>query len=209
MLSVFIAGQRSFGAAVYKALKDAGHRVVGVACPPDGQRYDRLKKAAYCDRPRPVIIQDDRLKSSDIPNGTDVIVAAHSHHFISAKACEKVRLAFGYHPSLLPRHRGRDAVKWTVRFGDTVAGGSVYQLSDKVDGGDILYQESVLVKREWSASDLWREALFPLGVRAVVEVLRRFEGGTLTYTPQNEAVATWEPPIEKARLFRPELLQLP
>lgn len=120
-----------------------------------------------------------------------------------------MRLAFGYHPSLLPRHRGRDAVKWTVRFGDTVAGGSVYQLSDKVDGGDILYQESVLVKREWSASDLWREALFPLGVRAVVEVLRRFEGGTLTYTPQNEAVATWEPPIEKARLFRPELLQLP
>lgn len=42
-----------------------------------------------------------------------------------------------------------------------------------------------------------------------IVVLRRFEGGTLTYTPQNEAVATWEPPIEKARLFRPELLQLP
>ena len=48
-LRVFIAGQRSFGAAVYKAVKDAGHTVTGVACPGGGQYYDRLKKAAWCD----------------------------------------------------------------------------------------------------------------------------------------------------------------
>lgn len=86
MLKVFIAGQKAFGAAVYKAVRGAGHAVTGVACPADGQHYDRLKKAAYCDTPQPAIIDSDRLRSSDIPDGTDVIVAAHSHHFISAKA---------------------------------------------------------------------------------------------------------------------------
>lgn len=43
--------------------------------------------------------------------------------------------AVGYHPSLLPRYRGCNAVKWTVCFGDTVAGGTVYELDEKVDGG--------------------------------------------------------------------------
>ena len=37
MLKVFIAGQKSFGAAVYKAVKDAGYTITGVACPADGQ----------------------------------------------------------------------------------------------------------------------------------------------------------------------------
>lgn len=33
-------------------------------------------------------------------------------------------------------------VKWTVRFGDTVAGGTVYELSEKVDNGAIVLQRS-------------------------------------------------------------------
>ena len=209
MLRVFVAGQKSFGAAVYKAVRSAGHTVTGVACPADGQYYDRLKKAAYCDNPRPVIIDSDKLRSSDIPDGTDIIVAAHSHHFISAKAREKVRYAVGYHPSLLPRHRGRDAVKWTVRFGDTVAGGTIYELSDKVDGGAVVLQRSVLVKREWTYKDLWREALFPLGVELVLETLRLIESGQYSATPQDESLATWEPPTDQnTRLFRPELVMI-
>jgi len=35
--------------------------------------------------------------------------------------------AIGYHPSLLPLHRGRDALRWTIRDGDRVTGGSVYR----------------------------------------------------------------------------------
>ena len=44
MLKLFIAGQKSFGAAVYKAVRNAGHSVTGVDCPADGQYYDRLRK---------------------------------------------------------------------------------------------------------------------------------------------------------------------
>lgn len=210
MLKVFIAGQKSFGAAVYKAVKDAGYTITGVACPADGQYYDRLKKAAFCDKAKPVIIDSAKLRSSDIPDGTDVIIAAHSHHFISTKAREKVRYAVGYHPSLLPRHRGRDAVKWTVRFGDTVAGGSIYELGEKVDGGAIVLQRSVLVKKEWTYKDLWREALFPLGVQLILETLQMIEDGKYSATPQDESLATWEPPVDQnTRLFRPELMMLP
>lgn len=209
MLKVFIAGQKSFGAAVYKAVRSAGYTVTGVACPSGGQHYDRLKKAAYCDNPRPAIIDSDKLRSSDIPDGTDVIIAAHSHHFISAKTRAKVKYAVGYHPSLLPRHRGRDAVKWTVKFGDTVSGGTIYELGEKVDGGAIVLQRSVLVRRDWTYRDLWREALFPLGVDLVLETLRMIEEGRYSATPQDESLATWEPPVDQnTRLYRPELMML-
>ena len=210
MIKVFIAGQKSFGAAVYKAVKDAGYTITGVACPADGQYYDRLKKAAFCDKSKPVIIDSDKLLSSDIPEGTDVIIAAHSHHFISTKVRDKVKYAVGYHPSLLPRHRGRDAVKWTVRFGDTVAGGSIYELGEKVDGGAIVIQRPVLVKKDWSYKDLWREALFPLGVELILETLNMIEAGKYSAVPQDESLATWEPPFEQnKRLYRPELMMLP
>ena len=209
MLKLFIAGQKSFGAAVYKAVRNAGHTVTGVACPADGQYFDRLKKAAYCDAPRPVIVDDEQLRASDIPEGTDVIIAAYSHHFISTKAREKVRYAFGYHPSLLPRHRGKDAVKWTIRFGDAVAGSSIYELGEKVDGGAIVLQRHVLVKKEWTYKELWRDALFPLGVELVLETLRRIETGQYSSAPQDESLATWKPPIEpNTRLLRPELIML-
>ncbi|MCK9169328.1 MAG: hypothetical protein M0P01_02830 [Treponema sp.] len=209
MLKVFIAGQKSFGAAVYKAVRDAGYEITGVACPGDGQYYDRLKKAAFCDSRKPVIIDDKKLLSSDIPAGTDVILAVHSHHFISTKVRQKVRYAVGYHPSLLPRHRGRDAVKWTIKFGDAVAGGTIYELNEKVDGGPVVLQRSVLVNREWTYKELWHNALFPLGVDLVLETLKMIDEGRYRSTPQDEAVATWEPPVDQEnRLFRPELTML-
>jgi len=76
-----------------------------------------------------------------LPGGVDLILYAHSHDFIGAATRGKTRLgAMGYHPSLLPLHRGRDAVCWTLRMGDKVAGGSVYWLTDVVDGGPIAAQ---------------------------------------------------------------------
>ena len=108
-----------------------------------------------------------------------------------------------------PSLRGKDAVKWTIRFGDAVAGGSIYELGEKVDGGGIVLQRSVLVKKEWTYKDLWRDALFPLGVQLILETLKMIEDGRYSITPQDESLATWEPPIEpNTRLLRPELIML-
>ena len=71
-------------------------------------------------------------------------------------------------------------------------------------------QRSVLVKKEWTYKDLWREALFPLGVQMILETLKMIEDGKYSATPQDESLATWEPPVDQnTRLFRPELMMLP
>ena len=54
----------------------------------------------------------------------------------------------------------------------------------------------MLVKNGWTSKNLWREALFPLGVQLILENLKMIEDGRYSVTPQDERLATWEPPIE-------------
>ncbi len=68
--------------------------------------------------------------------GTDLIVTAHSHARVSHDALKVAKHGgIGYHPSLLPRHRGIAAVEWTIKEGDPIAGGTIYHLSDRLDAG--------------------------------------------------------------------------
>lgn len=193
-----------------KRLHSDGHDITGVAPPPQDKYKDKMVGWAQLHE-IPVISDCDRLLSSDIPNGTDLIVAAHSHWIISERVLGECRYGgIGFHPSLLPRHRGADAVRWTIKMGDAVTGGSIYRLTDKCDGGGILLRDILFVERSWDYHDLWR-ALFPLGVDLVSRACRIIEetGNTQREESQDESVATWEPSWERPRLKRNELLQLP
>jgi methionyl-tRNA formyltransferase len=207
-MKIFLCGQKSFGKAVLSRLLSDGHQVVGVAVPPPVKYYDKLHALAAKERV-PVIIHADRLLSTDVPEGTDLIVAAHAHHFISAKTRARARLgAIGFHPSLLPRHRGRDAVRWTVAMRDPVAGATIYWLDEVVDGGPVLSQRFAHVAQGWSYHDLWRE-LFSLGVDMVSEAVAAVARGGAPSEPQDERFTTWEPSFQAPRLHRPEAPQLP
>ncbi len=46
----------------------------------------------------------------------------------------------GFHPSVLPRLRGRAVVAWTVLLGETESGGTLFWLADGADTGDIAAQ---------------------------------------------------------------------
>jgi methionyl-tRNA formyltransferase len=84
----------------------------------------------------------------------------------------------------------------------------VYWLTDSIDGGPIASQSHVLVHPDWDASDLWRKALFPLGVELLRKTLRDLENGVIVEVPQDEAMATWEPSWDRPPLHRPDLPQI-
>lgn len=206
-MNIFICGQRSFGREVLKALYEHGHNIVGVAPPPQNKYYDKMHGLAIR-YGIPCISDCNMLVSADIPDNTDLIVAAHSHWYISAKILEKAKHGgIGFHPSLLPRHRGQDAVRWTVAMGDTVTGATVYWLDDKVDGGDLLLQKYLFVSRKWDYHQLWRE-IFPIGVKMICEAVDLIELNKAPRIPQQEDFATFEPSFNTKRLKRNELLQL-
>lgn len=127
-------------------------------------------------------------------SGAEMMVCAHNTRLISAD----LRAAVGgpsvsYHPSLLPRHRGIDSVRWTIEMGDPIAGGTVYALDDGWDTGPIVLQDWCHVAPGWSASDLWREQLFSIGVRLIGTVVDDYQRtGELVSREQDERFATFE-----------------
>ena len=198
-MNIFICGQRSFGAAVLKELHRRGHTILGVAPPP--HEGDAITRAAQELRV-PIIGDCAKLTPAQIPEGTELIVAAHSHWHISEAIMRRAAHGcIGFHPSLLPRHRGQDAVRWAVAMGDAITGGTVYWLDDKVDGGDILLQTPVFIGRCWDYHRLWRE-IFPLGVEMLCRAVDMVADGTAPRIPQDEEFATWEPAYEKRLLPR-------
>jgi len=129
-----------------------------------------------------------------VPLGVDLIVAAHCHCFITPGALAAARLgAIGYHPSLLPRHRGRDAIRWALHMHEQVTGGTVYWMNERADSGPIAAQGWCHIRPDDTPDALWRRELAPMGLRLIGEVLAEIAWGMITAVPQDEALATWEP----------------
>lgn len=197
-MRLMLVGQKWLGAEVLAMLLANGHDVATVAAPAG----DRLHQAAVA-AGVPVGDPERILAAAWVPEGIDLIVAAHAHSFISRAARERARLgAIGYHPSLLPRHRGRDAVRWTIHMRDQVAGGTVYWMTDRADAGPVAAQEWCHVRRGDDAESLWRRELGPMGVRLLAEVVADVAAGRLVRAPQDESLATWEPSFDRPSLAR-------
>lgn len=206
-MNIFICGQKSFGKAVLKNLYDKGHNIVGVAPPPQEKYYDKMQGYAL-KLGIPIISDCDKLISRDIPENTELVVAAHSHWYISDKVIEKAKYGgIGFHPSLLPRHRGQDAVRWAVAMGDTITGATVYWLNQVVDAGDILIQRHIFIGKNQNYHELWKQ-IFPIGVELINNAVEMIEKGIAPKIPQDENFATWEPSFNVPRLKRNELLQI-
>lgn len=126
---------------------------------------------------------------------------AHAHCYISAEARARASIGtIGYHPSLLPRHRGRDAVRWAVHMREPVTGGTVYWMDDGADTGPIALQDWCLIRPADDAAMLWRRELGPMGVRLLLQAINLADQGRLAAVPQDEALATWEPRFKAASL---------
>jgi methionyl-tRNA formyltransferase len=212
-MRVILAGQRAFGLAAYEMLIEEGHDIAAVWSPYEVRAiFDENTDVLTARAQRDILWETpawdrnpEKVKALEV----DLFVCAHSHDFIGRDSRAATKLGgIGYHPSLLPRHRGRDAVRWTIHMGDPIAGGSVYWLTDNVDGGPIAAQEHCHVRPGDDASSLWRRELFPLGIDLLARVLRDLERGIVVEVPQDESVATWEPSWERPPLHRPELPQI-
>lgn len=196
-MRVMIVGQQWMGVQVLRLCLERGLDVAAVSAP---RVDDRLASAAV-DAGIPLCQVERRLDAQWVPDGIDLILCAHAHVFVTADARAKARLgALGYHPSLLPRHRGRDAVRWTIHMGDQVAGGTVYWLDDGADTGDIAAQDWFWVRKGDTPETLWRRDLGPLGARLFGEVIDALQAGKTPRTPQPAEHATWEPAFKPSKL---------
>jgi methionyl-tRNA formyltransferase len=194
-MRITLVGSRHFGATTFDMLRKHGVEIVRVVV---ADADDRLAAAARSAGVEVVVQADPKLVgASEIAGGTDLIVTAHSHARVSKEALAAARLGgIGYHPSLLPRHRGIAAVEWTIREGDPIAGGTVYHLADRMDAGAIAAQEWCFVRKGETARELWERALAPLGQQLLAEMIDYAKTHqALPARPQDEQFATRAPAL--------------
>ena len=105
-MRIWIVGQKWLAAETLQLCRRRGHEVVGVTAPAADTRLEASALAAG-------VTPTDSMSTEEVrAAATTLILAAHAHTFISGDARKAAALGcLGYHPSLLPLHRGRDAIR--------------------------------------------------------------------------------------------------
>ena len=171
---VIIAGQKPLAESLFKLCLKHDLTVIKCFCP-EGDKYLRpLAKSMGVD-----VLMPEDLTAENI-SGADIGFTAHYFGFIGSSERQSAKLGWlGYHPSLLPLYKGKNSIIDTVNSQDRVIGGSLYWLSDKMDGGDIAYQEFIPIDKSAYNSpnaikNLWINTLSPLGLtlfeRAIIDL---------------------------------------
>ena len=194
-MRITLVGSRHFGVTTLQMLRQHEVDVIRVVV---ADADDRLAATAHAAGIEVVVQANPKLvAASEIAEATDLIVTAHSHARVSKQALAVSRLGgIGYHPSLLPRHRGIAAVEWTIREKDPIAGGTVYHLADRMDAGAIAAQDWCFVGKDETARQLWERALAPMGQKLLAEVIDYAKKhGALPARPQEEQYATKAPAL--------------
>lgn len=94
----------------------------------------------------------------------------------------------GFHPTMLPRGRGRAPVAWTIILGEPAAV-SLFFLTDQPDAGDIIAQREVEVLPDDYSEDLIRRTNEAL-TEVVLGLAPNIRAGSLLRKPQDDALAT-------------------
>jgi methionyl-tRNA formyltransferase len=201
-----LVGSRFFAASVFEALrKEEGIEFTSIVAPAEDDRLAVAGRAAGI--PVHVLANPRMVPGEAIAEGTDIIIAAHTHARVSDDALARSRLrGIGYHPSLLPRHRGIAAVEWTILEGDPIAGGSIYHLADGWDAGAVAAQDWCFVAKGETARELWERALAPMGLALLSKVVHHARvHGHVPAFPQDPRFATRAPMIRKSVVLTEEV----
>jgi len=101
------------------------------------------------------------------------------------------------HASLLPRWRGAAPIQRAIAAGDRESGVTLMQMDEGMDTGDILALARTPIDPDETAGALF-ERLSAMGAELLRTQLPRLLAGELSATPQDHALATAAPPLEKS-----------
>jgi len=174
--------------------------MVGVYVPPDGRRKDPLAAEAaehglplfrhrYFRR-QGVAIAEKVAEHAALK--ADLNVLAFVTAIIPPEIIDGPRLgSLCFHPSLLPKFRGGNALAWQIIAGEKESGVSVFRPDAGVDTGPIVVQKGgVAIRDDHTAGSLYFDRLYGLGVDAIAEAVELVASGRASYRPQDEASAS-------------------
>jgi len=185
-VAVLASGSGSNFQAICEALAAGPHVVVGLLC--DQPNAPVLKRAEALDVPSALVPYD---ASSDRSNQMaerrmEALLREWEPDFIALAGFMRVlspafvsafpRMIVNIHPSLLPTHRGLNAIQRSYEAHDEVVGITVHFVDDGVDTGEIIRRET-LARREGETLDELEVRIHELEHQTYPEVIQSLLGG--------------------------------
>ena len=194
-------GTPDFAVATLKALVENNYNVVGVITAPDkpagrGQKLSESAVKQYATSQNLNILQPTNLKNEaflqelkSLNANLQIVVAFRMLPEAVWKMPEYG--TFNLHASLLPNYRGAAPINWAIINGETKTGVSTFFIDDKIDTGDMILQEEVLISAEENAGSL-HDKLMEVGSQLVLKTVALIEKGQPKTFPQkdNENIKT-------------------
>jgi len=208
-LKLAVFGQAAFGKDCLDRLHAAGYEIAGAIAPPDAGRPDPFAARAE-ELGLPVIRRRFfRTKQGKaIPAavaehaqlGADLNVLAFVTAFLPPEITDAPRLgSICFHPSLLPKFRGGNALAWQIIAGERESGVSVFQVDEGTDTGPIVVQKrGIAIEPRDSAGSLYFQKLYGIGVDAVVEAVEQIAAGRARPQLQDESQASFQGLVDDA-----------
>lgn len=104
------------------------------------------------------------------------------------------RGSINLHGSLLPKYRGAAPINWVLINGETETGITTFFLKNKVDTGDIIYQEKISIGQDEIFDELYQRMSERAGP-VIKKTLDMIESGGIPSRPQNNSEATPAPKL--------------
>lgn len=207
-MRIILIGQAAFAEKTLDKLVTQGEEVLAVFCPPDapGGKFDPVKQRAL--QLGIPVQQHKTLKGPEVREQfvslqADLAILAFVTQIVPPAVFSVPRLgSICFHPSLLPKYRGRSAINWALIKGESKTGVSLFWVDEGIDTGPILLQKEVPVDLDDTTGTLYFNKLFPVGVEAIGEAVDLIKAGNPPRIVQDEAKANYDPPCgdEHARI---------
>lgn len=94
------------------------------------------------------------------------------------------------HGSLLPKYRGGAPIHWAIINGETETGITIMYMSEKMDAGDIISQESITIENEDTLDSLYLK-MANLGRDLLIKTLPSIIEGSNNRIKQDESLVTF------------------
>lgn len=201
-------GTPEFATPPLRALLGEGFDVRGVITQPDRPR-GRSRSAL---EPSPVkrvaleegipVLQPERPRGDEFLSAfsamqPDVSVVVAYGHILPAAAIDLPRRGtLNIHASLLPALRGAAPIQWAIAEGHAETGITIIQMVPALDAGPMLHALRTPVAPDETGGEL-TQRLSELGAQAIVEALMLLDADAARPIPQDEALATYAPKLDR------------
>ena len=190
-----------------EALINAKEEIAAVITQPDRPKGRGLKLAPTSVKETAIhynipVFQPEKIKDKDVYDlikgfKPDLIVIVAYGKILPKDIIDIPKFGtINVHASMLPKYRGAAPVQRALLNGEKFTGITVMKVTEELDAGDIILQESIPIYETDNTATL-TEKLFKIGAQLLVKAVGQIKDGKAKYTKQDEKMVSFAPQLKK------------